>query len=263
MAYFEFLAGFIGIPALFVTMLNSTLHWKGTMLPRSLRAWPSPPVVGGHLLLALLYTTPWDNYLVATSVWWYDPALVVGTTLGYVPVEEYLFFIGQTFLVGTAFLAAARLLPPFDRPFLSRPHLRLWSTCLAMSTWMYGIFLLGSGKVSGTYLGLELAWGLIPLSFQLGFGADIIWHYRRPVVWTLVPATAYLSLADAFAIQSGTWTISAEQSLGIAVGGILPLEEFIFFFMTSTMVVFGVTLFIAKPSHERARWIPGKLRNPT
>ena len=186
MAYFEFLAGFIGIPALFVTMLNSTLHWKGTMLPRSLRAWPSLPVVGGHLLLALLYTTPWDNYLVATSVWWYDPALVVGTTLGYVPVEEYLFFIGQTFLVGTAFLAAARLLPPFDRPFLSRPHLRLWSTCLAMSTWMYGIFLLGSGNVSGTYLGLELAWGLIPISFQLGFGADIIWHYRRPVVWTLV-----------------------------------------------------------------------------
>ena len=23
-----------------------------------------------------VYTTPWDNYLVATNVWWYDPALV-------------------------------------------------------------------------------------------------------------------------------------------------------------------------------------------
>ena len=263
MAYFEFLTGFIGIPALFITILDSTLHLKGKMLPCSLRAWPSLPVVGGHLLLALLYTTLWDNDLVATSVWWYDPALVVGTTLGYVPVEEYLFFIGQTFLVGTALLVAARLSPTFERPFLSRPHLRLWSTCLAMSIWLYGIFLLGSGNVSGTYLGLELAWGMIPISIQLGFGADIVWHYGRLVVWTLVPVTAYLSLADAFAIQSGTWTISAEQSLGITVGGILPLEEIVFFFLTTTMVVFGVILFIAKPSHERASWIPEKLRNPT
>ena len=134
---------------------------------------------------------------------------------GYVPVEEYLFFIGQTFLVGIALLTAARLAPSLDRPFLPRMRLRLWSTLLAISIWIYGVFLLGFGNVSGTYLGLELAWGMIPLTVQLGFGADIIWYYRRPVFWTLLPSTVYLSLADALAIKSGTWTISPEQSLGI------------------------------------------------
>ena len=49
-----------------------------------------------HMLLALIYTTPWDNYLVANRVWWYDPALVTGITLAWVPLEEYAFFLLQT-----------------------------------------------------------------------------------------------------------------------------------------------------------------------
>ena len=56
--------------------------------------------VAGLALVALIYTTPWDNYLVATGVWWYDPRLVSGLTLGWVPAEEYCFFILQTLLTG-------------------------------------------------------------------------------------------------------------------------------------------------------------------
>jgi lycopene beta-cyclase len=51
-------------------------------------------------LIALVYTTPWDNYLVATGVWHYDPKLVLNITIGYVPIEEYSFFVLQTFLTG-------------------------------------------------------------------------------------------------------------------------------------------------------------------
>ena len=51
-------------------------------------------------LVAVLYTTIWDNYLVSNRIWWYDPNLVTGITLGWVPIEEYLFFILETFLVG-------------------------------------------------------------------------------------------------------------------------------------------------------------------
>ena len=47
-----------------------------------------------HVLVALLYTTPWDNYLVYREVWGYPPGRVLAT-IGYVPVEEYLFFILQ------------------------------------------------------------------------------------------------------------------------------------------------------------------------
>lgn len=45
-----------------------------------------------HVVLAVVYTAPWDNYLVATGVWSYNPGLVTGVTLGWVPIEEYTFF---------------------------------------------------------------------------------------------------------------------------------------------------------------------------
>ncbi len=56
--------------------------------------------VGATVLMALAYTTPWDNYLVASGVWYYDRARVWNIVLGYVPLEEYLFFVLQVILTG-------------------------------------------------------------------------------------------------------------------------------------------------------------------
>ena len=261
MAYLYFLAVFVGIPTLFFALLNATLRRLGFELPSSLQAWPALTVVGGHVLLALVYTTPWDNYLVATRVWWYNPDLVLGFTFGYVPFEEYLFFVGQTVLLGLALLAAGRLFPNPALSFRPRPFLRMGSAGLALVAWLFGLLLLLWDHLPGTYMGLELVWGMIPILIQFAFGADILWHHWRPVLWTLLPGTLYLAGADALAIRSGTWTIDPEQSLGVILGGILPLEEFVFFLLTSSMVVFGVTLVIAKESHVRARWFSGRLRS--
>ena len=63
----------------------------------------------GMATIAMVYTTPWDNYLVATRVWYYNPDLIlsikvgdrmIGAVLGYVPIEEYLFFVLQSLLTG-------------------------------------------------------------------------------------------------------------------------------------------------------------------
>jgi putative membrane protein len=67
----------------------------------------------------------------------------------------------------------------------------------------------------------------------------------------IVPLTLYLSLCDALAIGWGTWTINPEQSLDILLGGILPLEEMIFFLLTNTLVAFGVTLMLAPETAAR------------
>ena len=40
-----------------------------------------------HVVMALVYTSPWDNYLVATGVWYYAPKLVSGIILGYVALN--------------------------------------------------------------------------------------------------------------------------------------------------------------------------------
>jgi lycopene cyclase domain-containing protein len=86
---------------------------------------------------------------------------------------------------------------------------------------------------------------------QVGFGGDILWHYRKLILWTLIPATIYLCVADALAIESGTWTINPEQSVNFFVGG-LPFEEIVFFFVTNVMIAVGTTLVLARQSQERA-----------
>jgi 15-cis-phytoene synthase/lycopene beta-cyclase len=50
-------------------------------------------------VIAFIYTTPWDNYIVSQSAWGYEDNRVLGV-VGYVPVEEYAFFIIQTVFTG-------------------------------------------------------------------------------------------------------------------------------------------------------------------
>jgi lycopene cyclase domain-containing protein len=108
-----------------------------------------------------------------------------------------------------------------------------------------------AGWQPGTYLALELVWALPPIGLQLAFGADILWSHRRSLILAIVPLTIFLSTADAMAINWGTWTINPVKSLNIQIGGILPLEEILFFLLTNILVTFGLTLIWAEASHGR------------
>ncbi len=257
MSYFGFLLRFLIIP---IVILLGLLWWdrrRGRETAVSLRGWPIGWSIGLHVLIALIYTTPWDNYLVATNVWWYDPALVTGLTLGWVPIEEYTFFVLQPILAGLWLAFWARRLVFNDEPL--RPFLRKWSVMALGMVWLGTAVILITGWKPGTYLALELIWALPPIALQLGFGADILWRYRRLVLGTIVPLTLYLSFADALAINWGTWTIDPAQSLNIYLGGVLPVEEFIFFLLTNTLVTFGVVLVWAKASHQRLAQLKNRL----
>jgi lycopene beta-cyclase len=52
-------------------------------------------------LLVIVYvaTSPWDNAAVAMGFWEFEDTRNWGITLGYLPLEEYLFFGLQTVLV--------------------------------------------------------------------------------------------------------------------------------------------------------------------
>lgn len=251
MTYFGFLLRFLLIP---IVILVGLLLWdrrRGEETAISLRSWPIGWAIGLHVLIALIYTTPWDNYLVATNVWWYDPALVTGFTLGWVPIEEYAFFILQPILGGLWLAFWARRLPLGAEFTENGLRIRIWSVALLGIIWLATAVILIVGWQPGTYLALELIWALPPIMLQLGFGADILWRHRRIVFLSIIPLTLYLSFADALAINWGTWTIDPAQSLNIFLGGVLPVEEFIFFLLTNTLIMFGVTLVLAEASHER------------
>lgn len=251
MTYFGFLAQFLVIPSLLLALLAWLDRRRGLTLPPALRGWPAWRVVIGHIIVALIYTTPWDNYLVATGVWSYNPALITGLVLGWVPIEEYTFFILQPLLTSLWLLFLARRLPVDPHPLPRLAAVR-WLLLGGLGLlWLGMAAILALGESSGVYLALILLWALPPVMLQIGFGADILWRHRRLVLWTLLPVTLYLSLADALAIGSGTWTIDPAQSLQIYLGGVLPIEEFVFFLMTNVLLVFGVVLVLAQESQSR------------
>lgn len=253
MTYFGFLAIFIGIPLLIVAGLLWRDRRHGRTLPAALQSWSPWTVIWGHVVVAVAYTTPWDNYLVATRVWWYDPELVTGLVIGWVPIEEYTFFVVQTLLVGMWLVWLAPRLAPGEEEPLAATRWRWISTAVLGVIWLASVTILLVGWRPGTYLGLELGWALPPIMLQTAFGADILWRYRKLVATVITTSTLYLSATDALAIASGTWTINPEQTVQIYLGGVLPLEEFVFFLITSTLIACGATLVLARASQARAK----------
>jgi len=251
MTYGGFLLRFLVVPIVLLAAARLVLARRGRPLPAAWRGWPFGPSVAVLVVLAVVYTTPWDNYLVATGVWWYDPDLVAGIVLGWVPLEEYLFFVLEPVLVALwlSVLLQSRALPE-PEPLAPSRRARATAVGAVALPWAAAVAILVSGWRPGTYLGLELAWGLPPVMLQLGFGADILWRHRRLVAAVLLPATAYLSAADALAIGAGTWTIDPAQSLGLVVG-LLPVEEILFFLLTVTLVTFGLVLLLSTDSATR------------
>ncbi len=219
---------------------------------RSIPLWKTLSL---FVAVALIYTTPWDNYLVATGVWWYDSRLVTGLTLGWVPIEEYTFFILQTLFTG---LWLSLISPAFkqDGARASSGHtLRRFAWIIPAVLWVLSTILLTSGWKPTTYLTLILSWGLLPVIVQLAFGADILWKRRSIVLLGILPTSLYLGLVDSLAILAGTWTINPDETLGMLIGRVLPLEELIFFFITNIMLVFGMVLFLDVESQARLQSI--------
>jgi lycopene cyclase domain-containing protein len=252
MTYFGFLLRFLVLPIIGLLLLNWWDQRRNQALPAALAAYSPYKMLGILLLIAVTYTTPWDNYLVATGVWWYDPALVAGIILGWVPLEEYTFFVLQPILIGLWLLPLARRLPvpAGDGGGL---RTRLIAVAAVGLIWVAAGLLLVSGWRPGTYLALELAWALPPIMLQLYFGADTLVRHWRLVFLTIVPLVLYLSGTDTIAIGHGTWTIDPAQSLGLLLWGQLPIEEFVFFLLTTVLVSFGLILGIAERSWQQLR----------
>jgi lycopene cyclase domain-containing protein len=271
MTYFGFLLWFLFIPILIflaVTYWDNKNNRQINGFRNGRAVWTA---IGVHILLAVIYTTPWDNYLVATGVWYYNPELVTGIVIGYVPIEEYTFFVVETILAGLWWWFLARRLalpltpspsPRFDyatAPLSAKgrggftPNKRLvyFSTCLLALLWLPSVYLFFFGAESWTYLSIILFWALPPIILQVLFGADILWHYRKLVFWSIFVPGVYLSLMDIVALKETTWSISPSQTTGILFFGILPIEEVLFFFITNTLLTFGITLMLANVSQER------------
>ena len=110
--------------------------------------------------LSFSYTTPWDNYLVAKGGWSY-PENSVMALVGYIPVEEYMFFVIQTLITGLLWTVYRwfAIKVPLAGMFRSSPafkYLVLSFLGLVVAI-AYGYAI---PKSSTFYLGMILSWSL-------------------------------------------------------------------------------------------------------
>lgn len=205
-------------------------------------------------VIAVVYTTPWDNYLVAERVWWYDPEKILGIIWGWVPIEEYAFFVLHVIFTGLgAFLIlrpSSTQLPDFS-PNRSSGLIFSRGAVLLGLLWIISAtaFLLNISALR--YLTLILLWGIPPLMIHITFGGDILWHRRRRTAILITVFTLYFIVVDTIAIREGIWTINPNQSTNIMLPGGLPIEEAVFFLVTNTLIGFSMALWSAKETWIR------------
>ncbi|GIV60953.1 MAG: lycopene beta-cyclase [Rhodothermaceae bacterium] len=242
MTYLQFHLVFILPPLLALALIPP----RPAAAPGERRPWPWLLLLA---LLAVLYTTPWDNYLVARGIWSYGAARVLGT-IGYVPLEEYLFFILQPLLTGLWFVRL-RARPALRRPDAAPgPHARRLGAAFWLLVAVVGAVLLTTEP--GTYLGLILAWAAPVLAGQWFLAGDAFLRHRRLFFLAVAVPTLYLWVADAIAIRLGIWHIAEATTLGWRPVG-LPVEEATFFLVTNLLVVQGLWLFLPLSQPHAAR----------
>jgi lycopene cyclase domain-containing protein len=259
MTYFGFLLRFLVLPILVFLAIAWRDAQRGLPTRGFLNGRAVWIAIAVHVLLAVAYTTPWDNYLVATGVWYYNPNLVTGIVIGYVPIEEYTFFVLETILAGLWWWFLARRISPPAQEFKPNKPLVYLSSSVLLLLWLIFTALFFSDNQPITYLSITLFWALPAIFPQLLYGADILWHHRKLVVLAVVVPGLFLSLMDMVALKATTWSISPSQTTGLLFFGILPLEEVVFFFITTLLVTFGMTLLLSE--HGRARFAEWKSRH--
>lgn len=191
--------------------------------------------------LALIYTTPWDNYIIYHKAWWYRKDAVIGT-IGYVPIEEYFFFIIQTMFTGmwTTFCSRwtinALYLRTTNRPAF---YLTQWSVVCAGAVAMVYAWRRAEPATKTFYMGCIVWWTLLVVIFiWYVAGAYIARRYKATIVAVLVPSI-YLCYVDVIALRARVWHINEETSLEVFPIDDLPVEEMTFFFLTNVIVAFG------------------------
>ena len=253
LTYGQFLLIFVITPIiiLFLSIISGSKANKTEIL------W-----VGLIALIAFVWTPIWDNYLVANKIWWYDNNLVWNIIIGYVPLEEYCFFVLQPLLGGLYLMYVVHKQNfEFNKVTfnINNGIAQFLSILLVILIWMSSVYYFTnlSAKdeyVQWTYLMLIIIWSFPPLLVQLAFAGDILFYHGKLLAFVIMSATLYLSLADCLAIHVGIWTIAEDKSLG-NIGPILPFEEAFFFFITNVLCVFGCSFYLLPESRQRMRRI--------
>jgi lycopene cyclase domain-containing protein len=219
-------------------------------------AFWSPQILGPAaviLLVVVVFTSPWDNFAVAKGIWGF-PRNRYRFSVGYLPIEEYLFFIWESLQAMALTVFFLNVLGPFssidtDWSLTSLPFF----ICLGVTFGLWAVLGLtwgrGKGRSKAHYAWHLIYWFAPIFALHWLVGWNILLP-RWPVVVlvTLVVGTV-LSVADFWAVRKGIWFFDEKQITGHKIRGLLPWEEVAFFYLTALIV--SQSLIIVLPEAVR------------
>jgi len=195
--------------------------------------------LGLVLLAVMIFTTPWDNLAAKWGIWGF-PREKYSLRIGYLPVEEYAFFLLQSANVMLAIRALFRFLPDWQTG--QETAVGGWTlVCLAASVipWaivaMNLVWLRRKAGPCGNYA-IHLAWFLPVIYAQWVLAPPLFLGHAGLLALVTAVFGVYYTLADLVAVRAGTWFFDEKQITGVKLGGVLPWEEIAFFFLTSLLV---------------------------
>jgi lycopene cyclase domain-containing protein len=191
------------------------------------------------LLAVMIFTSPWDNLAAKWGIWGF-PREKYSLRIGYLPVEEYAFFILQSVNVMLAMRALFHFVPDWQTG-QETPIGKDAFICLVASIvpWLFILiqmrWLRRKGGPCVNYA-IHLAWFLPVIYTQWVLAPFLFLAHARMLSVIMLGFGVYYTLADLAAVSSGTWYFDEKQITGVKLAGLLPWEEIAFFFLTSLLV---------------------------
>lgn len=207
--------------------------------------------LGLVLLAVMVFTTPWDNLAAKWGIWGF-PREKYSLRIGYLPIEEYAFFLLQSLNV----MLTVRQLLHFFPDWQTGQETDLGKgtlICLGVSVFPWAIVtaqLLFLRRKAGSCVNyaIHLAW-FLPVIYAQWVLAPALFLAHAGLLATVTAAFGiYYTLADLVAVRAGTWFFDEKQITGVKLGGILPWEEIAFFFLTSLLVAQSYLLLLPADS---------------
>ena len=207
--------------------------------------------LGLVLAAVMVFTTPWDNLAAKWGIWGF-PREKYSLRLGYLPIEEYAFFLLQSLNVMLTIRALFHFLPD-------------WQTGMETVLSRWTLICLGASAIPWVLVAAQMIWMRRKAGPRVNYAVHLAWFL--PVIyfqWILAPPLffahlglltlvmalfgVYYTLADLVAVRGGTWFFDEKQITGWKLGGILPWEEIAFFFLTSLLVAQSYLLLLPPDS---------------
>ncbi len=221
-------------------------------------SWSTPWSAGAvHAMIAvtlaaLVFTTPWDNLAAKWGIWGF-PRDKYSRRLGYLPIEEYLFFILQTVAVMFGMRLCFHLHFDWHRYVITAMTHWTWlAVAASVLIWMVmGHQLRRWRRQRGPRVNymLHLAWFLPVLYVQWIIAPRLLAAHLELLALVTTAFGLYYTAADYLAVRAGLWFFDEKQITGWKLAGLLPWEEAAFFFLTSLLVAQSYLLLL--PVNER------------